>query len=241
MIVLWNIWSFFTHHWLLDRFAYNALPSHQISIPPMCFPWPSFKLLLKSYFLLRRLPKLITREILSFEPPTTQIQTYKHPFLPRTVQHTSLGHLLLTVKISANTFRPVCLSQLWTAAAQWPFVHGARSCEGEKEEGGSSISPRHLPTQDEELPWRAIRHLPDDLKAILPFSHFQQGKQAWSVIPRNSAWKLSIVETSPDAPGEPVLEWIIHAPGCPGLQRKHVQVLQVLWHYHIHGGFVRTL
>lgn len=84
---------------------------------------------------LRRLPKLIRREILCFEQ-TSSTQPSKYPFFLCTVQHTSFSHLLLSVIVSVKTSGTECLPQLWTAAAQQPSMLGARSCEGEKRKVG---------------------------------------------------------------------------------------------------------
>lgn len=98
---LWNTWSFSIHNW----FAYNALP---LSTP---FPPNSHHCVLYGHLsnyswnpisFLRRLPKLIRREILCFKQTTTT-QLPKYPFFLCTVQHTFFSHLLLSVIVSAKT------------------------------------------------------------------------------------------------------------------------------------------
>ena len=99
---LWNTWSFSIHNW----FTYNALPLY--SLPTK---FPSCQCVLYGHLsnyswnlisFLRRLPKLIRREILCFEQ-TTPTQPPKYPFFLCTVQHTSFSHLLLSVIVSAKT------------------------------------------------------------------------------------------------------------------------------------------
>lgn len=103
---------------------------------------------------------------------------------------------------------------------------------------GSWISPQHLLTQEEGLPWRAIRCLPDDLRAILAVSHFPQGKQAScepEILPGGSAlWRPP---ETPCGTSSRVIHLCPRTPGAVG--KAHTSSLS-LRHCHTHDGFVRT-